>query len=107
MPELDQLAIICKLLSVPSRLRLVALLCQQPLCVNALARQLGITAAAVSQHLRVLRQAELVQARKQGYFVHYSINTAQTEAIQKRLAELFAGQQQPGQGLCLPVYNKK
>lgn len=53
---------------------MIELLKDHPLCVNALAKTLQITPAAVSQHLRVLRDADLVIADKQGYFVHYQVN---------------------------------
>ncbi len=62
---------IFKVLSVDTRVRIVALLRQRPHCVNALARVLDITPAAVSQHLRVLRDAGAVVGDKQGYHVHY------------------------------------
>ena len=55
---------------------MVELLKERPLCVNALARQLDITPAAVSQHLRVRRDADLVIGHKRGYFVHYALNEA-------------------------------
>jgi DNA-binding transcriptional ArsR family regulator len=57
---------------------MVQLLCKRALCVNALARQLGVTAAAASQHLRVLRDAGMVSSEKRGYYVHYYVerNTA-------------------------------
>ena len=63
-----------KVLSAPARVRMLALLKERSLCVNALARRIGITDAAVSQHLRILRDADLVIADKRGYFVHYRIN---------------------------------
>lgn len=69
-----KLARIFKVLSVETRVRMVRLLKGRTLCVNALAKSLGITPAAVSQHLRVLRDAELVHDEKRGYYVHYSLN---------------------------------
>jgi DNA-binding transcriptional ArsR family regulator len=82
MNEIDKLAEIFKALSDPTRLRLVKLLndCQTgvcqggPLCVNALAHQLGVTQSAVSQHLRILRQAGLVRGARHGAFMHYSLD---------------------------------
>jgi DNA-binding transcriptional ArsR family regulator len=68
------LARICKCLSVDTRLRLLKLLQDQTLCVGALARRLGVTPGAVSQHLRILRDAGLVIPKKRGYFVHYRVN---------------------------------
>jgi DNA-binding transcriptional ArsR family regulator len=65
-----------KALSVETRVRMVELLKGRALCVNALARVLKITPAAVSQHLRVLRDSNLVVPDKRGYFVHYRVNEA-------------------------------
>ncbi len=70
----DTQARIFKVLSVDTRVRMVDLLKHRSLCVNALARILKITPAAVSQHLRVLRDANVVTADKKGYFVHYHVN---------------------------------
>ena len=70
------MARIFKVLSVDTRVRMIDLLKHQSLCVNALANALAITPAAVSQHLRVLRDAEMVIADKKGYFVHYRVNRA-------------------------------
>jgi len=71
-PEMQ--ARVFKVLSVETRVRMIDLLKHRSLCVNALARALGITPAAVSQHLRVLRDADIVVADKQGYYVHYRVN---------------------------------
>jgi len=70
----ERLARIFKVLSVEKRVRMVELLKHRSLCVTALARALDITPAAVSQHLRVLRDAGIVTAEKRGYFVHYRVN---------------------------------
>ena len=72
----DDLARIFKVLSVRTRVRMIEMLKRRSLCVNALARALEISPAAVSQHLRILRAADIVTADKQGYFVHYRVNAA-------------------------------
>lgn len=74
MKDSERLARIFKVLSVEKRVRMVELLKHRSLCVTALARALDITPAAVSQHLRVLRDAGIVTAEKRGYFVHYRVN---------------------------------
>ena len=82
MNDIDKLADIFKALSDPTRLRLIQLLnnCKPgvcnggPLCVNALAHQLGVTQSAVSQHLRILRQTGLVRGERNGNFMHYSLD---------------------------------
>jgi DNA-binding transcriptional ArsR family regulator len=71
----EKQARIFKVLAVATRVRMIELLKQRSLCVNALARTLEISSAAVSQHLRILRDAEIVIADKQGYYVHYRVNT--------------------------------
>jgi len=70
MAEADKAARIFKVLSVDTRVRIIELLKERSLCVNALAKTLDISPAAVSQHLRVLRDADAVVADKRGYFVH-------------------------------------
>ena len=75
MTDPEMQARIFKVLSVETRVRMIDLLKKRrALCVNALARALEITPAAVSQHLRVLRDANIVTADKRGYFVHYRVN---------------------------------
>jgi len=74
MTDPEKLARIFRLMSVDTRVRMIQLLKRRSLCVNALARSLGLTPAAISQHLRVLRDAGIVTADKRGYFVHYCIN---------------------------------
>ena len=70
----EKQARIFKVMSVSTRVKMISLLKNRSLCVNALANALDISAAAVSQHLRILRDADIVIAEKRGYFVHYCIN---------------------------------
>jgi DNA-binding transcriptional ArsR family regulator len=72
--QIARAARIFKALSVEARVRMLELLKGHALCVNALARELKITPAAVSQHLRILRDAELLIPDKRGNFVHYRVN---------------------------------
>ena len=74
MVDPEKQARIFKVLSVATRVRMLDLLKHRSFCVNALAKMLDITPSAVSQHLRILRDADLVVAEKQGYFVHYRVN---------------------------------
>lgn len=76
MTEIEELSEFFKALSDPTRLRLIKLLHDHngSLCVNALAHQLDVSQSAVSQHLRVLRQAGLVKGDRQGHRVHYSLD---------------------------------
>jgi len=74
MTDAQKLARIFKALSVDTRVRMVQLLKNHALCVGALSARLDITQGAVSQHLRILRDAGLVTPEKRGYYVHYRLN---------------------------------
>jgi len=73
MSKASDLAHICKILSVETRIRILQLLKNRAFCVGALSARLDVTQGAVSQHLRILRDAGLVVAEKRGYFVHYRL----------------------------------
>jgi len=79
----EEQAAVFAVLSDPTRLRLVKLLCRQwgsrALCVNALASLLGVTQSAVSQHLRILRSIGLAKGERRGYHIHYFINSEALE----------------------------
>lgn len=71
---------IFKVLAVENRIRIIELLKRKgALCVNAITRDLGITQSAVSQHLRILRQLNLLRNERKGYWIHYSLNEAKLE----------------------------
>ena len=72
--ETENIAMICRILSVETRVRILHLLNGRYLCVGVLASRLDITQGAVSQHLRILKDARLVIAEKRGYYVHYCLN---------------------------------
>jgi rhodanese-related sulfurtransferase len=69
----EQLSRVSKALGSPRRLELVDLLAQGERPVEALARETGMSVASASQHLQVLREAHLVEARKEGFYVHYRL----------------------------------
>lgn len=64
-----------KVLGVETRIRIIELLKSKgPLGAKNIAEVFGITPAAVSQHLKVLRQAGLVRNERKGYWIPYSID---------------------------------
>ena len=69
------IALIFKCLSDENRLKIIKLLSQRKYCVRALAKQLGISEPAVSQHIRMLKNAGLLEiGDKKGYNIHYAVN---------------------------------
>lgn len=69
-----QLARIGKALSSPHRLEILELLAQGERTVDSLATEIGLSVANASQHLQALRQAVLVDSRKEGLFVFYRLS---------------------------------
>jgi rhodanese-related sulfurtransferase len=68
-----QLARIGKAISSPHRLEILELLAQSERTVDSLATEIGLSLANASQHLQALRQAALVDSRKDGLFVYYRL----------------------------------
>jgi len=69
-----QLARVGKAVASPHRLELLELLAQSERTVDSLATETGMSVANASQHLLTLRDAGLVESRKQGLFVHYRLS---------------------------------
>lgn len=61
------------LASMPRR-KIMALLSHTELTTSELAEHLGISAPAISRHLSVLENAELVASERRGQFVYYRLN---------------------------------
>jgi ArsR family transcriptional regulator len=64
----------------------------QPVCVNKINVDLNIDQSITSQHLRLLRMAELVEYTRDGKYINYSINPkriAEVTQVAKELAGLF------------------
>jgi ArsR family transcriptional regulator len=70
----------------PLRLRIVALLCDEELHVNALAERLGQRPAIVSQQLRILRMSRLVEAEREDGMARYRIVEPQLRNLVRCIA---------------------
>lgn len=77
-----------KVFSVETRIKIIELLKAGPLSVNTMADALGVTQSAVSQHLRVLKQAGLVTDERKGYHIFYSLNKASLDKCQQELIKI-------------------
>ncbi|MGN1383084.1 MAG: ArsR/SmtB family transcription factor, partial [Eubacterium sp.] len=63
-------------------------------CVRALSRRLGISEAAVSQHVKVLKKAGLIEGEKRGYFVHYTVNRGLLRDLGRELIQMSESSQE-------------
>ena len=89
--ETDETVELLKALADATRMKIVKMLNEQQrmFCVNAIAHRLGISQSAVSQHLRILKQAKLVVGERKGYHVHYSVEKERIKAVWRTLMEEF------------------
>lgn len=72
--EIEKTASLLKLLGDKTRLAAVGLLENEECCVCELVQIFQMSQPAVSQHLRKLRDAGLVQERRNGQWIFYSLN---------------------------------
>ncbi len=79
-----------KALADPSRRRIVAALCNEPMVAGDLGRLVSLAPNAVSFHLRLLQEAKLVSVRRQGRFLWYRVDREVLEDWRKYSHGLFA-----------------
>jgi len=66
--ELDRML---KALGEPTRLKIYQALLERKHCVRSLSKKLGISESAISQHMKIMKNADLVYGEKFGYHTHY------------------------------------
>jgi ArsR family transcriptional regulator len=84
------LVLTAKAFADPSRVRILMALRNHELCVCELCGALGATQSTLSTHLRVIRDAGLIAARKQGKWMYYAIAPSAKRLVQT-LYKSFAG----------------
>lgn len=72
MCEID-VALICKALSDPNRLKIVEMLSNGEKCGCKLLEAFNITQPTLSHHMKILEESGLVKGKKQGKWIHYSL----------------------------------
>ena len=84
----SELARITKSLANPHRLEIIELLAQGDFSVEKIAEQTNLPIANASQHLQVLKQAQLVDIDRQGNFIYYRLANSNVFKAWKALREL-------------------
>lgn len=85
---MKETASLFRLLGVEARIGIIELLKEGPKAVSALAEVLGISQSAISQHLRILKAAGLVQDERQGQWVYYRLNEERLEECRAQANEV-------------------
>ena len=95
------LTLCLKALGDPTRLTIFQQLLIRRHCTRSLSRKLGITEAAVSQHLKVLREAGLVYTERYGYHKHYLPAKEAMDFLADAFAQMREAALQPATGNCM------
>ena len=75
------------LISDPTRLKSLWLLCHSEDCVANIAAAVDMSSPAVSHHLRLLKQAGLITSRKEGKEVHYTLADNETAILVHKVVD--------------------
>jgi ArsR family transcriptional regulator len=89
-PAIDRLEAAFKALADATRLRILALLGENEVCVCHIHDSLGLPQPTVSRHLAYLRRAGLVRGRRDGVLMHYRLAPSIDPAVQRVLDTTLA-----------------
>lgn len=98
--NLEQARQLFKALADPVRLEVVQALGGGERCVCDLTQGLGLAQSRLSFHLKVMREAGLIEAREQGRWVYYRLRPGALEQLQGWLGAVAAGCGAPAASCC-------
>ena len=77
-----------KALGEPMRLKIYQALLERKHCVRSLSKKLGISESAVSQHMKIMKEAGLVYGEKYGYHTHYFPSQSAVDILSGQFAQM-------------------
>ncbi|MCI5598834.1 autorepressor SdpR family transcription factor [Ruminococcus sp. LCP21S3_E8] len=77
-----------KALADPTRRKILSLLKDKDMNAGEIANEFNMTKPSISNHLNILKQADLVDAEKVGQNVNYSLKTSVLEDVLKLISDL-------------------
>lgn len=91
----NNLATVCKVLGHPARIAILEYIsCQHSCICNDLVEEIGLAQATISQHLKELKNINLIQGEIEGKKMCYCINIDQWSKVKKQLDSFFTTAQQ-------------
>lgn len=91
-PKIAEAANLMEMLSQPVRLRLLCLLLEGEKAVWDLAELVKLSQPGVSHHLKKLRDADLVQTRRDAQTIYYSLKGKEVSAVIHTLHNLYCSE---------------
>lgn len=77
-----------KALADPTRRDILNLLKKGRLSAGEIADQFPVTAASISRHLSVLKEADLIRDTREGKYIYYDLNTTVLEEVMLWISDL-------------------
>lgn len=77
-----------KALADPTRREILNMLKQSSLSAGAIAEHFDMSAPAISKHLTVLKDADLIRDRREGKYIYYELNATVLDEVLLWLKEL-------------------
>ncbi|MAY82787.1 MAG: transcriptional regulator [Flavobacteriales bacterium] len=97
----NELSRSAKALAHPARIAIIEQLLKTQSCINGdLVEELGLAQATISQHLRELKEAGIIQGTIEGVRMSYCINPQKWNEIRNDLNTLFDQYKNPADGDC-------
>lgn len=97
----NDLARIAKVFAHPARVAIIEHLLKTQSCINGdLVQELGLAQATISQHLRELKDAEIIQGTIEGVSVSYCINPKRWEEVKAVFTNFMAQYTDPNCNSC-------
>lgn len=90
--KVQYMAEVFKALGDPTRLRIIRMLAsnmENNLCVADLAKKIGVSQPAASQHIKILKNIGILEANREGYRVFYNINVDTLTTHKSNIDEMF------------------
>ena len=84
------ISVMLKALGEKTRLSIFQQLLIRKHCVRSLSKKLGITESAISQHMKVLKEAGLVYGERYGYHIHYLPKQEALDELSKAFEQMKA-----------------
>lgn len=70
---MEEIALIFKALADETRLKILLILSKRKICAKGISKHLAISEAAVSQHIKILKDTGIIIGEKVGYYVYYDL----------------------------------
>ncbi len=100
-PKICEASKLMEMLSQPVRLRILCALSEQEWSVVRLAEAVNLSQPAMSHHLRKLREADLVETRRDAQTIYYSLRGDDVLRVLSVLKDIFCPM--PGDDVAVPV----